>query len=140
MKLTWAQSVNNVRDESCQTALQNVVNSTPDLWKRPREPTVSPEDTAAKKSVVKRPKASTKEEECVEVPVRNNLRQKKPKPETKKQDWQRRVRPEAVLIKPAEGVSYAAILKISRSASNLTNWASQFREIGRRALRICGWN
>ena len=37
--------------------------------------------------------------------------EKKPKPEAKKSDWPRRTRPEAVLLKPAEGVCYAAISK-----------------------------
>ena len=45
------------------------------------------------------------------VPARKSLRKKKPKPEAKKPDWKRRARPEAVLIKLTEGVSYAAILK-----------------------------
>ena len=42
----------------------------------------------------------------MEVPVTKNLRKKKPKP-----DWPRRARSEAVLVKPAEGVSQVAILK-----------------------------
>ena len=45
------------------------------------------------------------------VPARKNFLKKKPKAEAKKPDWPRRGRLEAVLIKPAEGVSYAAILK-----------------------------
>ena len=45
------------------------------------------------------------------MPARKSLRKKKPTPEAKKSDWPRRARPEAVLIKPTEGVSYAAILK-----------------------------
>ena len=60
---------------------------------------------------MKRPKTYTKEEKWVEVPARKNFRKKKPKPEAKKPDWPRHARPEAVLIKPDEGVSYAAILK-----------------------------
>ena len=60
---------------------------------------------------MKRPKASTKEEEWVEVPARKNLRKKKPKPETKKPEWPKRARPEVALIKHAEGVNNAAILK-----------------------------
>ena len=47
----------------------------------------------------------------MEVSVRKNLWKKKPKPKAKKPDWLKRTRPEAVLIKPTEGVSYAAILK-----------------------------
>ena len=35
----------------------------------------------------------------------------KPKPKAKKSEWPRGARPEAVLIKPVEGVSYVAILK-----------------------------
>ena len=81
VKLARAQSVKRVQEEGCQTAPETVVSSTPDLRKRLREKTV------------KRPKGFTKEEESVEVPARKNLRKK------------------AVLIKPAKGVSYAAILK-----------------------------
>ena len=47
----------------------------------------------------------------MEVPTRKNLRKQKPKREAKKPEWPRRARPEAVLIKPAKDVSYAAILK-----------------------------
>ena len=91
------------------TAPQIVVSSSPDLCKRPRELTVSPKDTAAKKPEIKRPKASPKEEKWVEVPDRKNLWKKKPKLEAKKSDWPKHVRPEAVPIKPAEGLSYAGI-------------------------------
>ena len=111
VKLARAQSVKNVRDEGYQTALKIVVSSTPELRKRPRQLTVSPQDTAAKKPEMKRPKASPREEEWMKVPARKSLYKKKPKPEPKKPDWPRRARPEAVLIKPTEGESYAAILK-----------------------------
>ena len=111
MKLAWAQSFQSVRDDGCQTAPQIVVSSTPELRKRPRELTVSQQDTAAKKTEMKRPKASPREEEWMKVPARKSLQMKKPKPESKKPEWPRRARPEAVLIKPTEGVSYAAILK-----------------------------
>ena len=63
------------------------------------------------KPEVKRPKTSTKEEEWVEVPTKKNLRKKKPKSKVKRPEWPKRARPEAMLIMPAEGVSYAAILK-----------------------------
>ena len=69
--------------------------------KRIREPTASPEESAVKKPVEMGPKASNKEEEWVEVP-------KKP----------RRARSEAVLIKPAEGMSYASILRELRKRVN----------------------
>ena len=111
MKLARAQSVKSVRNEDCQIAPHIVVSSTPELRKRPRELTVSPQDTAAKKPEVKRPKASPREEEWIEVPARKSLRKKNPKPGAKIPDWPRRARPEAVLIKPTERVSYAAILK-----------------------------
>ena len=65
VKLAQAQNVKSVRDEGCQTASQTVVNSTSDLRKRPREPTVSLQDTAAKKPKVNMHKASTKEVEWV---------------------------------------------------------------------------
>ena len=51
------------------------------------------------------------EGEYMKVPARKILRKKKPKPEAQKPDWPRRARPEAVLIKPTEGVSYSAIFK-----------------------------
>ena len=47
----------------------------------------------------------------MEVPTRKDLRKKKSKPEAKKPEWPRCARPKAVLIKPVERVSYAAILK-----------------------------
>ena len=72
---------------------------------------MNPQDIAAKKPEMKRAKASPSEEEWMKILARKMLRKKKPKPEAKKPDWPRRTRPEAVLIKPTEGVSYAAILK-----------------------------
>ena len=62
---------------------QTVVSSTADWRKRPREPTADPQDSVAKKLKVERTKASTKEEEWVEVPTRQSLRKQEPKPEAK---------------------------------------------------------
>ena len=45
-----------------------------ELHMQPREVTESPEETASEKPVEKRPRASTKEEEWVVVPLRENLR------------------------------------------------------------------
>ena len=56
LKLARAQSVDSVSEEGCHTAPQIVVSSSPDLRKRPRELTVSPQDNAAKKSEMKRRK------------------------------------------------------------------------------------
>ena len=93
--------------------------STPDPCKRLREPTVSPEVRAAKKPVEKRPRTSKQLEEWVEVPTRRDLRKKKKsKPAPKKPERSKRARSEAVIIKPAEGVSYAAILKNLNSRVN----------------------
>ena len=64
-------------DDGNQTLLQPAPRSTPDTRKWLREPTVSPEATAAKKSVEKKAKASNKEEEWVEVPARKNIQKKK---------------------------------------------------------------
>ena len=115
VKLARAQSVKSVRDEGYRTAPRFVVSSTPDLRKLPKELTVSPQDTAAKKPEMKRPKASPREEEWMKLRARKSLRKEKPKPEAEKPDWPRRARSEAVLINPTEGVSYAAILmKINR--------------------------
>ena len=58
-----------------------------------------------------RPKASNKEEEWVEVPKKKDLRKKKVKKPSKTPEKPRRARPETVLIKPAEGMSYASILR-----------------------------
>ena len=102
VKTARAQSVKSGRDEGCQTAPKIVVNSTPELRKRPRELFVSPQGTAAKKPETKRPKASPREEELMMIPARKSLRKTKPKPEAKKPDWPSLARPEAVLIRPAE--------------------------------------
>ena len=93
-------------DESSQTLFQSAARSTSDMHKWLREPTVSPEASAAKKPA-KRPKASNKEEEWVKVSSRKNL-QKKP---ARTPEKSRCTRPEAVLIKPAEGMSYVSILR-----------------------------
>ena len=68
---------------------------------------------AAKKPVEKRPRTSEQPEEWVEVPARRDLRRKKKKlkPAPKKPERPKRARSEAVIMKPAEGVSSAAILK-----------------------------
>ena len=60
-------------DEGSQTVPQPAVRSTPDTRKRPREFTASPEVSAAKKPAEKRPRASNKEKEWVEVPNRKDL-------------------------------------------------------------------
>ena len=65
----------------------------------------------------KRPKASNKEEEWVEVPNKG-LRKKKVKKPTRIPERPRRPRPEAVLIKPAEGMSYASILRELKKLDN----------------------
>ena len=72
---------------------------------------MSPEKTVARKPEGKRLRAFIKKEECMDVPVGNNLQKQKPKPEAKKPEWPKRARREAMLIQPTEGVSYAAILK-----------------------------
>ena len=84
------------------------------MGKRPREPTISPQDTAAKKPVVKRPKTSKKDEEWVEVPARKNLRKKKPKPEVKESECLRRDSAEAVLIKPAKNIKPSIEARLSK--------------------------
>ena len=66
-------------DEGSQTLPQPAARSTPDTRKRHREPTMSPEVSVVKKPAKKRPKASNKEEEWVEVPSRKNLQKKKRK-------------------------------------------------------------
>ena len=66
-----------VVDEGSQTLPQPAARSTPDTRKRVREPTASPEVPEAKKPAEKRPKASNKEEEWVEVPKKKDLRKRK---------------------------------------------------------------
>ena len=63
-----------------------------------------------KKPVEKRPKASNKEEEWVQVPIKKDLWKKKKKKPSRRPKKSRCARPEAVLVKPAEGMSYAIIL------------------------------
>ena len=109
-KLKTAQC-GKIADESCQTTLQPTARSTPDLQKRSRELTMSLEETTVKKSEEKRLRASTKMEEWVEVPARKNLREQKTEKDVETADRPGRVCPEAVLIKPAEKVNYAAIRK-----------------------------
>ena len=105
-------------DEGSQTLPQPAARSTPDTRKRHREPTASPEVSVSKKPVEKRPKASRKEEEWVEVPKKKGLRKRKGKKPFKTPETPRRARPEAVLIKPAEGMSYASILRELKQSVN----------------------
>ena len=104
-------------DEGNQTLPQPALRSTPDTRKRLREPTASPEETNIKKPVEKRPKASNKEEEWVEVPNKKDLRKKKVNKPTRTPERPRRPRPEAVLRKPAEGMSYATLLSCANLRS-----------------------
>ena len=94
-------------NEGIQTIPQSAPRSTSDTRKRLRELPVSPEASAAKKPVEKRPKASNKEEKWVKVPVKKNLQKKKKAFRTPERPC--RARPKAVLIKPVEGMSYASI-------------------------------
>ena len=102
-----------VVEKGSQTLPQLSAWSTPDTRKRPREPAASPEVSAAMKPAQKRPKASNKEEEWVEFPNRKDLwkKKKKEKKLSRTPEESFRARPEAVLIKPAEGMSYASILR-----------------------------
>ena len=72
---------------------------------------MSSEASVAKKQEKKRPKTSKKPEEWVEVPVKKDLRKKKTKKAAARLERTRRTRPEVVLIKPAEGMRYATILR-----------------------------
>ena len=103
----------SVADEGSQSLPQPAARSTPNTRKRLRESTASPEVSAAKKPVEKRLKAFKKEKEWVQIPNRKDLRKKKKKKEkqlSRTPEKSRRARPEAVLIGPAEGMSYASIL------------------------------
>ena len=105
-------------DEDSQTLLQPAARSTPDTRKRHREPTANLEVSVVKKPAEKRPKVSKKEEEWVEVPKKKDLRKRKVKKPFKTPEKPRRARPEAVLIKPAEGMSYASILRELKKSVN----------------------
>ena len=74
----------------------------------------------------------------MKLPTRKNLRKQKPKPEAKKQEWPRRARIQAVLIKPAEEVSYVAILKNLKMQIKSENLGItvQGREGGERVARF----
>ena len=100
-----------VVDEGSQTLPQLTARFTPDTRKWLREPTVGPEVSVVTKPVDMRPKASKKEEEQVEVPNKKDIRKKKGKKPSKTPEKPRRVRPEAMLVKPAERMSYASILR-----------------------------
>ena len=105
----------DVADEGSQTAPQPAPRFPPDIRKQQRGPPVSPQESATKMPEERRPRTSRKEEEWVDVLVRKNPRKNKPKTEAKKPERSRRIRPEAMIIKPAMGVSYAAILKNLKS-------------------------
>ena len=116
--------------EVSQTDLEPEGRSTPDSRKRPREPTESPEDPGNKKPEEKRPKASKHAEEWVEVSAKKGRRKKrKNKPEEKKPAQSEPPRSEAILIKPSEGVSYAAILKNLKSRVNPDELGAKIRAI-----------
>ena len=113
MKEVRPSKSKEVVDEGSQTLPQPAARSTPNTRKRLRESTASLEVSAAKKPAERSPKASNKEKEWVEVPNRKNLRKKKKQEKklSRMQEKFRRARPETVLIKPAEGMSYASILR-----------------------------
>ena len=69
-------------DEGCQISPKPVLISTSVMQKWPLELTVSPQETAAKKQRKKRPRASTKKEEWMEVRHKKNFQ--KPKPQAMK--------------------------------------------------------
>ena len=73
---------------------------------------------AAEKPVEKTSKTSKDQEEWMEVPLSKDLRKKKLKPSPKKLERPKRAHTEVVIIKPLEGVSYAAILKNLKSRVN----------------------
>ena len=71
------------------------------------------------KPIEKRPRTSKQSEEWVEIPARRDLwKKKKSKPAPKKPERPKRAHSEAIIINPAEGVSYAAILKNLKSRVN----------------------
>ena len=89
--------------KSSQIPSQPASRSTSQPCKRLGELKVSPEVTAIKKREGKRPKTSKQPEE--------DLWMKKPKLAPKKSERPKRSRSGALLMKPSEGIRYAAILK-----------------------------
>ena len=100
-----------VANKGSQTLPQPAARSTSETRKRVRVPTASPEVSAAKKPSELRPKASNKEEESVVVPTRKNLQKRKRKKAERTPKRHSHARPEAVIMKPVEGMSYALILR-----------------------------
>ena len=109
-KIKTARSDKDI-EEGCQTAPQPTARCTSGLRKRPRKLIVSPTETAAKKPEEKKQRASTKEEEWVEVLARKKFRKQNTEKDVKISNRPKRAHPEAVFIKPAEKVSYTTILK-----------------------------
>ena len=121
-----------VADEGNQNLPQPAARPTPDTRKRPRKLTASIEVSAAEKPAEKRPRASHKENKWVVVPNRKDLRKKKKKEKklSRTPEKSRRVRPEAVLIKPVEGMSYASILRELKKRVNPDELGATVQEIG----------
>ena len=125
--------------DGSQTLRQPAARSSSETRRWVREPTVSPEASAAKKSMEKSPKASNKEEKWVRVPVRKNLQKEKRKRAARTPERPSRARPEAVLIKPAEGMSYASILRELKKRVNpdeLSATVQGIREIRSKDLLV----
>ena len=76
MKEVRPSKSKEVADEESQNLPKPATRPTLDTRKRPRESTASPEVSAAKKPAERRPKASNKEKEWVEVPNRKDVRKK----------------------------------------------------------------
>ena len=107
-----------VQDKTTQTLPEPASRSTPDPRKQLRELTVSPEVMAYKKPEEKRPRTSMQPEEWVEVSLRKDLLKKKSETAPRKSERSKRARSESVIMKHAEEVSYAAILKNLKSRVN----------------------
>ena len=113
-----AKTLSGLTNEDCQADVEPCRRSTPDPRKRLREPTESPEESAARKPEEKWPKASKQPVECIKVPVNKDPCKKKTKLASKKPERPKRVHSELVQIKCTESVSNAAFLKNLKSRVN----------------------
>lgn len=107
-KVREAKNTNNLR-ETVSKLTQTEVDPVP--GKREREATVSPQETAAKRPFTK--KLKTCASGAGETPRKKQEQKAKPPPDkpAAKKEILRRARPEAILVKPAQGQSYAQVLK-----------------------------
>lgn len=106
-----AKKSTGTKETACK---RTQTEAAPTPRKRAREDTLSPQQTEVKRPKAKKLKSrSTKEETSAEE--KEDERAKPPSKTRTKKEPLRRARPEAVLVKPAQGQSYAQVLKDLKS-------------------------